>query len=125
MNEAPAETEIPEADPESLVPPEDDAGSQNTPVSTLPAASVTESQTARVSEDLSFTSTVSPVPSVCRSEAWNCTAFSTKYTRRVLKSGTLTDSQIQFGFLDCRRFIVIFAADLLTYLSSVSSKIVT
>ncbi|GAA6094500.1 SUN domain-containing ossification factor-like isoform X1 [Tachysurus ichikawai] len=74
VNEAPAETEIPEADPESLVPPEDDAGSQNTPVSTLPAASVTESQTARVSEDLSFTSTVSPVPSVCSDGDDSCSS---------------------------------------------------
>ncbi|XP_047674797.1 SUN domain-containing ossification factor-like isoform X3 [Tachysurus fulvidraco] len=74
VNEAPAETEIPEADPESSVPPEDDAGSQNTPVSTLPAASITESQTAHVSEDLSFTATVSPVPSVCSDGDDSCSS---------------------------------------------------
>lgn len=74
MDEAPAEAAIPEPDPESSVPPEDEAGSPNTPVSILPAASVTESQSVYVSEDLSFTATVSPAPSACRSEACNCTA---------------------------------------------------
>ncbi|KAK3567622.1 hypothetical protein QTP86_020280 [Hemibagrus guttatus] len=65
VDEAPAEPAIPEPDPESSVPPEDDAGSPNTPVSILPAASVTESQSVYVSEDLSFTATVSPAPSAC------------------------------------------------------------
>lgn len=70
MDESPAEAAILEHDPESSVTPEIDAGSQNTDIS-LPAASVTESQTAHDSEDLSTAETASPGPSACRSEVWN------------------------------------------------------
>ncbi|XP_060769783.1 SUN domain-containing ossification factor-like [Neoarius graeffei] len=67
VDKAPVEAAVLEHDPESSVRPEDDdddAGSQNSHVSPLPVASVTESQTP-VSEDLSSTATVSPAPSAC------------------------------------------------------------
>lgn len=70
VDKAPVEAAVLEHDPESSIRPEDDdddAGSQNSHVSPLPVASVTESQTP-VSEDLSSTATVSPAPSACRSE---------------------------------------------------------
>ncbi|KAG7330579.1 hypothetical protein KOW79_006801 [Hemibagrus wyckioides] len=74
VDEAPAEAAIPEPDPESSVPPEDEAGSPNTPVSILPAASVTESQSVYVSEDLSFPATVSPAPSACSDGDDSCSS---------------------------------------------------
>ncbi|XP_060770525.1 SUN domain-containing ossification factor-like isoform X2 [Neoarius graeffei] len=67
VDKAPVEAAVLEHDPESSIRPEDDdddAGSQNSHVSPLPVASVTESQTP-VSEDLSSTATVSPAPSAC------------------------------------------------------------
>lgn len=71
VDKAPTEAAILEHDPESSVSPEDDAGFPNSQVSALPEASVTESQTVHVSEDLSSTASVSPGPSACRSGACN------------------------------------------------------
>lgn len=74
VDEAPAEVAVAEYDPESSTTPEDDAGPQNTHVSSLPSASETQSETVHVSEDLSSTATVSPGPRACRSEACNSSA---------------------------------------------------
>ncbi|MCJ8731211.1 hypothetical protein PDJAM_G00196750 [Pangasius djambal] len=65
VDEVPAEATILEQDPESSMTPDGDAGSQISHVSPLPAASVTESETVHVSEEMSPTATVSPGPSAC------------------------------------------------------------
>ncbi|KAB5579002.1 hypothetical protein PHYPO_G00189560 [Pangasianodon hypophthalmus] len=74
VDEVPAEATILEHDPESSITPDDDAGSQNSHVSPLPAASVTESETVHVSEELSPTATVSPGPSACSDGDDSCSS---------------------------------------------------
>ncbi|MCI4377043.1 hypothetical protein PGIGA_G00198930 [Pangasianodon gigas] len=74
VDEVPAEATILEHDPESSITSDDDAGSQNSHVSPLPAASVTESETVHVSEELSPTATVSPGPSACSVSDDSCSS---------------------------------------------------
>ncbi|XP_053485766.1 SUN domain-containing ossification factor isoform X2 [Ictalurus furcatus] len=74
VDEAPAEVAVAEYDPESSITPEDDAGPQNTHVSSLPSASETQSETVHVSEGLSSTATVSPGPSACSAGDDSCSS---------------------------------------------------